>query len=289
MNYWKMIYTKWSREEISSWGSLKKTAYILLPLLVYFLIHDAAEILLWAALNQFMLVCSQGTADFLNASSYSVQGMISGLAILIGVAAIWLALKGEISEKEQMDAERRRPKLIDYIVLAALAFLSALGLNMLFFLLGITQSSQAFKETANAQFGVAFFIGLILYGLISPLAEEAVFRGLIYNRMKRCFHMPVAMIVSALLFGCYHGNAVQAVYGSILGLLMAYTYEKYNSFRAPVLYHAVANVGIFSLTYHDRLVNMSSGAGAAVAAVSLAGAGGCLWYISRGFVFKRQN
>lgn len=303
MNYWKMIYTRWNREDLSSWGSLKKTAYMILPLLVYFLVHDAAEILLWAGLNQFMLVCKDEAANFLNVNSYTVQGIVNGLAILFGVAAIWKAVKSEVSGKEQACEEtvksaetaeaenKKQPKVTEkmvtsYVMLAALAFLSALGLNMLFYLLGITKSSQAFEETASAQFGVAFWVGLVLYGILSPLAEEAVFRGVMYNRMKRCFNDPIALVVSSLLFGCYHGNVVQAVYGTLLGLLIAYTYEKYDSFSAPVLFHAVANVSIFTMTYNSRLSDMNKSVGIVLTVVLLVGAVICLWRIKKDSVIK---
>lgn len=297
MNYWKMIYTRWNREDLSSWKSLKKTAYMILPLLIYFLVHDAAEILLWAGLNQFMLVCKEETANFLNANSYTVQGIVNGLAILLGVAAIWKAVKGEVRGNEQNREEtagtenKKQPKVTEkrmtsYMMLAALAFLSAVGLNMLFYLLGITKSSQAFEETASAQFGVAFWVGLVLYGILSPFAEEAVFRGLMYNRMKRCFNNPIALVVSSLLFGCYHGNVVQAVYGTLLGLLIAYTYERYDSFSAPVLFHAVANVSIFTMTYNNRLSDMDKSVSVVLTVASLVGAAICLWRIKKDSVIK---
>ena len=184
---------------MSSWKSLRKTAYIILPLLIYFLVHDAAEVLLWAGLNQLLISGREETVLFLNAYRYTVQGIINGIAILCGVAAVWQAVRNEIGAKVKGDKVSTA-----YIVLAVLAFCSALGLNMLFSLLSITEGSQAFENTANAQFGVVFWIGILLYGILSPVAEEAIFRGLIYNRMKRCFNYPIALIVSSLLFGCYH-------------------------------------------------------------------------------------
>lgn len=293
MKVWKMINIRWSREEIASWKSLRKAVYIILPLLVYFLVHDAFQVLLWAFLNQFLLICREETTRFLTANAYTVQGVINGLAILLGVASIWQAVRNETVWKSQIGREVKKPetpkaveagngierKTTGYIVLGVLAFLSALGLNTLFHLLGITESSKAFQDTANAQFGVVFLVGLVLYGVLSPFAEEAVFRGLIYNRMKRCFNYPIALVVSSLLFGCYHGNAVQAAYGTLLGLLIAYTYEKYKSFAAPVLFHAVANISIFTLTYYNALGGMGRRAGWRVTIVSLAGAGSCLWRI----------
>lgn len=169
----------------------------------------------------------------------------------------------------------------EYMFLAVLAFLSSFGLNLLFSFVGFTESSQAFTKTAQAQFGVSFLIGLVLYGVLSPIAEEAVFRGMIYNRMKRSFRYEIALVVSALLFGCYHGNLVQAVYGTILGLLMVYMYELYHSFMAPVLFHAVANVSIYVLTYYHGMENMDRKVGLVMGVFSLLGAVVCFFYIRK--------
>lgn len=300
MNFWKMMYIRWSREDISAWKSMKKAVYIIFPLLVYFLVHDAAQILLWAALNQFLLASREETAAFLAANGYTVQGMINGLAILCGLAAIWQAVKSEISwaghkvtesgtvrDKYQSWTESSMEKKVTmYMALGAFAFCSALGLNVLFHLLGITESSRAFTETANAQFGVDLIAGLFLYGVLSPLAEEAVFRGLIFNRMKRCFHYSIALVVSSLLFGCYHGNIVQAVYGTILGVIIAFVYEGFGSFAAPFLFHGVANVSIFTISYYHGLNDLRGWKGWVSAGISFLGAGICFWRINN---FLKNN
>lgn len=251
MNLWKTMNTRWPREELSSWPSLKKTAYILMPMLIYFAVHDMAEILLWSLLEVFMSRSSKTTVQYLNDNAYTINGLINGLTILIGVAVIWKATGGEIqAERNQKDDSTASKKRINYMIVGSLAFTSAIGINMLLYLSGILWYSSTYQMVSELQYGVDFVIGLILYGIVSPFAEEAVFRGLIFNRMKRCFKGWIALIVSALLFGCYHGNLVQAVYGTLLGLLIAYTYEKYQSFAAPVLFHAVANISIYAMNYH---------------------------------------
>ena len=295
MNFWKRMNYKWDKDSISTWSSLRKTLYILFPLLVYFLVHDMAEILLWAGLNLFMERTGETVAGFFRQNAFSVRGIIYGIAICLGVAAIGQGVLGEIAQgsplpqgaKEQKRESRQlfqtetMPQVTGYFFLSALAFLTSLGLNFLFSVTGFTGSSQAFEQTAQAQFGVDFWLGIILYGLLSPIAEEAVFRGLIYNRMKRCFRYEIALVVSSLLFGCYHGNLVQAVYGTILGLLMAYMYELYGSFAAPVLFHAVANVSIYVMVTYHSFEGMDKRVGMAVSAVSLAGAVGCFFYIRK--------
>ncbi len=282
MSFWKTIYVRWGREEISSWNSMKKTAYILLPLLIYFLVHDAAELILWMLLNQFMAVCGPGTLAFISQNGDTFRGLINGAAVSAGFLSIWQAVRREICGVLPKTRDVPGDKILTgYMLLAALAFCAALGFNFLFVLLGITERSRTFTDTANAQFGVAFLVGIFLYGILSPVAEEAVFRGLMYNRMKRCFNYPIALLVSSLLFGCYHGNIVQALYGTFLGLLMAYTYESYGSFAAPVLFHGVANISIYVMTWHNRLSSIGREAAAVIAAVSLAGMGICLYLIRK--------
>ncbi len=318
-NLWKMIAARWSEEEIARWGSLKKTAYLLLPLLIYFVVHDCAEILLWAGLNQLMTRGGKELVGFLAANAYTVNGVINGAAILLGLAVIRQMVRWEIQgaeEAEDVPGDRKKEKgssrfqaqasdagsvgkkgrsrdggaglLTGYMVLGALAFLVAVGLNLAFDLLGITAASESFTQTARAQFGVNFATGLVLYGIISPAAEEAVFRGLIFNRMKRCFGRRTAFLVSALLFGCYHMNPVQALYGTILGLLIAWVYEKYESFAAPVLFHGVANVSIYVFGFYGGFDRIGRAGEIAAAAVSLAGAGVCLWVIVRGRAAQRS-
>ena len=282
MNFWKMINKRWSRQEISTWGSLKKTAYIILPLLIYFVVHDVAEVLLWAGLNQLLLRSGEEMNIFFMDHAYTVRGIVNGLAILFGVVAVWSIVNKEIDRSERQEGPFASTERIvtGYMFLGGFAFLAPLGLNVLFNLLKFTASSQSFTNTAEAQFGVNFLTGIILYGIVSPFAEEAVFRGVIYNRMKRCFNYPIALVVSALLFGCYHGNVVQAVYGTILGALIAYVYEKYDSFAAPMLFHSIANVGIFAITYCDGLNNLSMPASALILVVTLIGSIICFFYVN---------
>lgn len=283
MNFWKDISTRWDRESITGWGSARKTAYILLPLLIYFLVHDAAEVLLWMLLNFFLEGAGEGVRDFFNQNGYTVRGIIGGLAILIGFMSVRKSVMVEITgqEKERSFQGRMDEKISGYCFLGGFAFLAAFGLNLLFDLVGLSGSSQHFSQVVKAQYGVEFVCGLILYGILSPIVEEAVFRGLIYNRMKRCFHPKIALACSALIFGAYHGNLVQALYGAILGFLIAYTYERYGSFAAPVIFHGVANVSIYAITYNHVLGQMREPIKVVTTLITLLGAVFFLIYIIR--------
>lgn len=99
--------------------------------------------------------------------------------------------------------------------------------------------SNATQEALLASELILQVIGL---GLIVPLAEELIFRGLIYNRMKQLLSVPLSVFFSALLFAVYHGNPIQMIFAFPMALALAAVYEKGKSFLFPVLFHMGANL-----------------------------------------------
>ena len=51
-----------------------------------------------------------------------------------------------------------------------------------------------------------------------------------------------AMVYSSVVFGVLHVNLVQMLYGFLLGLMLAYVYEKYGSLKAPAAAHMAMNL-----------------------------------------------
>ncbi|MDD2972067.1 MAG: CPBP family intramembrane metalloprotease [Lachnospiraceae bacterium] len=105
------------------------------------------------------------------------------------------------------------------------------------------------------QYSVSVPVGIVLYGLISPVAEELVFRGLVMKRLQRYFSTGVAIVTSAFIFAMYHGNLVQGLYAFLLGMVIAVCYWHFDSLLIPILFHGAANISVFVIT-HDRQVEM---------------------------------
>lgn len=246
-------------------SSFKKTFNILLPFLIYFVVHDLARVLLVILLNVSMEIFGENYTAYLAEHSQTVSGVLNALTLLIGMASVWPMARKEFmwvkEEREKKknasalaltDAEENKlktKKVAEYFLLAVFAVTFALGMNILLTLIGITGSSKTFDDVAARQHGVTLGVGIIIYGILTPLAEEIVFRGLIYNRMKRYFPVGLTIVVSGILFGAYHGNLVQGIYGSIMGIAISYMYERYESFAAPFLFHSLANVSVFIAGY----------------------------------------
>ena len=125
---------------------------------------------------------------------------------------------------------------------------SALFLNILFYITGLVNISSAFNKVSSDQASVGLIAGIILFGIITPVAEELVFRGIVLSRLNLGFGVTPAIILSALMFGIYHGNLVQGIYGTLMGLIIGYVYIKYDALVYPILVHSGANILIFIIT-----------------------------------------
>ncbi len=85
----------------------------------------------------------------------------------------------------------------------------------------------------------AFFKILILV-VLGPLMEELVFRRLLIDRL-RGYGERLAVLVSALLFGLFHGNLSQFFYAFGLGLVFGYVYLRTRQLRWSFLLHMFIN------------------------------------------------
>lgn len=71
--------------------------------------------------------------------------------------------------------------------------------------------------------------------LAAPITEELLFRGLVMRSLQP-YGKKFAIIVSAVLFGLYHGNPIQTPYAILVGLILGYVAMEYNVVWAMVLH-----------------------------------------------------
>lgn len=76
---------------------------------------------------------------------------------------------------------------------------------------------------------------------IGPLVEEVFFRGFAYNAIKKKWGVKQAIVVTAVVFAAMHGLGFGLLPIMILGLLLAYSYEKTGSLIPAVTIHILHN------------------------------------------------
>lgn len=139
----------------------------------------------------------------------------------------------------------RRVDGLSVIPMVILAASLATSMNGLLGWMELYRYSPEFQRISQMQEEVPVWLGIVSYGILAPLGEEVVFRRVVYGQLRKVSALPLAIVGSGLIFGLSHGNLVQAVYATVIGMVLALVYELYGSILAPVLFHAVANLFVY--------------------------------------------
>jgi hypothetical protein len=95
-------------------------------------------------------------------------------------------------------------------------------------------------ERADLPTGERLFIGALAV-LVAPVAEEAMFRGILYPTIKQSGHPRAAVWVTSLLFAGMHFNAESFAPLAVFSMLLIWLYEKTGSLLAPITVHSLFN------------------------------------------------
>lgn len=86
----------------------------------------------------------------------------------------------------------------------------------------------------------------VLACVIGPIAEELLFRGVVYATLRHRTRRWVAMAASGAVFSLIHTNLIGFVPILCLGWLLAYLYERTGSLLVPMAVHMVHNAFLMS-------------------------------------------
>jgi membrane protease YdiL (CAAX protease family) len=94
--------------------------------------------------------------------------------------------------------------------------------------------------------GKLVYAGVIAI-LIAPVAEEILFRGILYATLKQHGWGRVGLVGSSLLFGLIHGHAGSFMALSFLGFIFALLYDRTSTLVTPILAHSLFNLVNFCM------------------------------------------
>ena len=214
----------------------------MVPLFIYSLVNSTVVSVGVGILQSFLEKEMMSQRGFL----YGQAG-IGMLGMLLAAVSVLHFYQREEHYAKKNKEEKKKVSFLgrDVALILALGAGTSLFLNWIFTLIGFMQNSKAYQQVAEKQFSLPFWLAFLFYGMLSPWAEEVVFRGIFYRFLKRHTGARFAIIGSAVMFGVFHGNVVQMVYGTMMGIFMAGIYEKYKNLWAPVLFHGAANTAVY--------------------------------------------
>ena len=155
-----------------------------------------------------------------------------------------------VKELEQLLLPKKKEfyKISYYFLTILLGISISLFLNIFVALISVEKYSTDYMKTAQIQYSIPLWQGILRYGLIIPIIEELAFRGFLFTWLKKHMNWIVAAVFSSLVFGIYHGNVVQFFYAFIMGMCLAWLYEKSHKLQIPILFHGSANIAAYLTT-----------------------------------------
>lgn len=90
-------------------------------------------------------------------------------------------------------------------------------------------------------------VQIISSGIIGPVIEELLFRGIIYNKLKEFNNTNKAMIISTIIFSLVHLNIIDMIYTLFVGYILVNIYNKHNNLKYPIILHISLNISVIIL------------------------------------------
>lgn len=92
------------------------------------------------------------------------------------------------------------------------------------------------------------YVQILATGIIGPIIEEILFRGIVYNKLKEFNSTKKAMIISTIIFALSHSSYIDIIYTLVIGYIFVTIYEKTNNLKYPLIMHMSANIIIILLS-----------------------------------------
>ena len=219
---------------------LKQILYILLPLAVFVILYDVCTAVLQYVLGILAKIFGDRGVLWITGNA----GTFQAICIMGGLLLTFICLLKTARMDGFLTPEKSvwKAPVWQYVLLALGTVAVTYGINYFFTVSGFMERSESYQRVAQNQYDVIVWVGLLLYGVVSPFVEEVIFRGFLYGRMRVYMPKVVAVLLSAVLFGVYHGNVVQGIYGFVMGVLYTLVYEKYKNFYLAVFMHSITNL-----------------------------------------------
>lgn len=164
-------------------------------------------------------------SDYINDNTL----LISIFQCLIFLPIFYLTYKKYLVDKTESSVK-------SVVLIAVISFLASLILN--FVIIGL-KNFIGIEMTNNS---ITFSI-IVATGIVGPILEEFLFRGIVYNKFLKVFKENTAFYLSILVFAIFHtGGLFQILFAAIIGYFLTYIYRKHHDIKISIIAHIIVNI-----------------------------------------------
>lgn len=214
----------------------------------------------FAIIMQIIIINIIGFTNPIILNDINLTSIIASVCNYILPLPIFLYLMNKLEKQEINSNKLTIKKFIVYISLSlTLMWIGNLiGLTITEILGNLIQSEIAnpIVETIDSS---SIYTNLLLMVIMAPIFEEIIFRKLLIDRTIK-YGKGVSILLSALIFGLFHGNLNQFFYAFLIGGFFAYVYIKTGKIIYTILLHLTVNFfgSIISVIVGNSLNNMNT-------------------------------
>ena len=175
------------------------------------------------------------------ASQLAVQGLLA--VNLIAVSLGFASLRG--SPIAGLRTLGLRGFAASALGITALAYVAYIVFAVVWYALVQPEQEDVTRELGFDDGGLAAIVAGFLIVAAAPLSEELFFRGFMYGGLRRRLPVWAAAGVSGIVFGLVHYTGPDSIgvvpQLAVLGILLAWLYERTGSLWPPILLHLLNN------------------------------------------------
>jgi membrane protease YdiL (CAAX protease family) len=145
--------------------------------------------------------------------------------------------------------------LVAILVLPVILALNVWSARLIQLAFGIKPEPQPTIKVLEASVGLGQRICFGLAALVlAPVAEEVLFRGILYPVLKNRFHPALAAFGTSILFAAFHSSLMTLLPLTVFAVVLVLVYERTDTLLAPILTHALFNaVNFFASIFGTQL------------------------------------
>lgn len=190
--------------------------------------------------------------------SLNIGMQVVMIAVLAGAGLLssgWFPALLSGMQGQERPGRWMRTVILRFLQFLPLVWIASMLVEVAFNRLGIPMELQ---ETVTMMMRIddpALWLAAVISAVVlAPLAEELIFRGVVYRFLKVRFRPELAVVFSAVLFSIIHIQPAVLFPLFVLGMALALVYEETGDIRAPILFHALFNLQTMGLILLDRFV-----------------------------------
>lgn len=184
---------------------------------------------------------------------FSMKGkkeILSLMAIILTSIIFYFKYYKNQENRRIINIMIKKPYISDIIGM----FITGISVTFLFYILTMLLSKQGMIQNQGTNLiEMSVFritISILTVGILVPIFEEVLFRGIVYGAFNHIFNSWLAIIMQAIIFALIHRNSMQCIYTFFLAIVLGFFYNWNKNIIYCFAIHIIFNVfGTYILPY----------------------------------------